>query len=155
MLMEVWAKISARERFIVYGAVAMLVGLLVGLFVATVSPCSGLGLGISCGTYSYFMAGNAGAFAWLGILAAIASVAVVYLKVAPNTNITWPMPVAQVLLGVCGLALILGVLVVLMQLSYGLGDAPVTMWVADVLFVGGGAVMAWFAYQEYLGSKVA
>jgi hypothetical protein len=30
---------------------------------------------------------------------------------------------------------------------------PVTMWLADLLFVGGGAAMAWFAYQDYLVSK--
>jgi hypothetical protein len=29
------------------------------------------------------------------------------------------------------------------------------MWLADVIFVGGGAVQAWYSYQEYLGTKVA
>jgi hypothetical protein len=151
VLQELWAKYSAREKFVVYGAVAVLVGWIVGEFIATISPCSGTGF--NCGTYSYFAAGNAGTFAILGLVLAIAAVVILYLKAAPNMNITWPMPVAQILLGVCGATLVCGVLVVLMQLSYGLGAAPVTMWIADVIFVGGGAVMAWFAYQDYLLAK--
>jgi hypothetical protein len=46
-----------------------------------------------------------------------------------------------------------GVLVVLMQVSYGLGGAPITMWIADLLFVVGGALMSWGAYQEWLLTK--
>lgn len=153
MLQEIWAKISARDRFVVYGAAAVLVGWIVGEFIATISPCSGTGF--NCGTYSYFAAGNAGTFAIIGLLLAIVAAVIVYLKVAPNMNITWPMPVAQILLGVSAATLVCGVLVVLMQLSYGLGAAPVTMWIADVIFVGGGAVMAWFSYQEYLAGKAA
>lgn len=156
MLQEIWAKISQAEKFIVYGAVAVLVGWLVGQFIATVNLCGGLNLGgYTCPSFSYFSAGNAGAFAILGLVLAIATVVVVYLKVAPNMNITWPMPAAQILLGVAGATLVCGVLVVLMQLSYGLSGAPVTMWIADLLFVGGGAVMAWFAYQGYVGIKAA
>ena len=150
-MQELWAKLSARDKFVVYGAVAVLVGWIVGEFIATVSPCAGTGY--NCGTYSYFTAGNSGAFAILGLVLAIAAVVILYLKAAPNMNISWPMPVAQILLGVCGATLVCGALVVLMQLSYGLGGAPVTMWIADVIFVGGGAVMAWFSYQEYLAAK--
>jgi hypothetical protein len=151
VLQEIWAKISARDRFVVYGAAAVLVGWIVGEFIATISPCAGTGF--NCGTYSYFAAGNAGTFAILGLVLGIAAAVIVYLKVAPNMNITWPMPVAQILLGVCAATLVCGALVVLMQLSYGLGGAPVTMWIADLIFVGGGAVMAWFSYQEYLTTK--
>jgi hypothetical protein len=151
---ELWAKVSANERLILYGAVAVLVGWLVGQFIATISPCAGLGAyGVACGTYSYFSAGNAGAFAILGLLLAIAAVVVVYLKIAPNMNVNWPMPVSQILLGAAGATLICGILVVLMQISYGLGDAPVTMWIADLIFVGGGAVMTWAAYQSWNASK--
>lgn len=156
MVQELWAKISQAEKFIVYGAAAVLVGWIVGQFIATVNLCGGLNIaGISCPTFSYFSAGNSGTFAILGLVLDIATVAVIYLKVAPNMNITWPMPFAQILLGVAGATLVCGVLVVLMQLSYGLGGAPITMWIADLFFVGGGAVMAWFAYQEYVAAKVA
>ncbi|MGZ6266047.1 MAG: hypothetical protein ACXWN4_03985 [Candidatus Limnocylindrales bacterium] len=153
--MEIWAKISQAEKFIVYGAVAVLVGWVVGQFIATVNLCGGLSItGLSCPSFSYFSAGNSGLFAILGLVAAVATVVVLYLKVT-NTSITWPMPVAQVLLGVAGATLVCGVLVVLMQVSYGLTGAPITMWLADVIFVGGGAVMTWFAYQGFLASKVA
>jgi hypothetical protein len=148
---ELWAKVSARERFIVYGAVAVLVGWIVGNFLATVNICAGFNIG-SC-SYSYWAAGNSGTFGILGLLLAIVAVVVIYLKVAPNMNINWPMPVAQILLGVCVATLACGVLVVLMQISYGLSGAPMMMWIADVIFVGGGAAMAWFAYQEYLAAK--
>jgi hypothetical protein len=154
VLNELWAKISARERFVVYGAVAVLVGWLVGQFIATVNLCGGLNIA-GCPSFSYFSAGNSGSFAILGLVAAIAAVVILYLKVAPNMNITWPMPVAQILLGVSAATLVFGALVVLMQLSYGLAGAPVTMWIADLLFVGGGALQAWGAYQEWLASKTA
>jgi hypothetical protein len=155
---ELWAKISAREKFVVYGAAAVIVGWIVGQFIATYNPCAGLNLGAygnlcSSASFSYFSAGNAGMFALLGLIAGIGAAVIVYLKVAPNMNITWPMPVAQVLLGVSAVALACGVLVVLMQVSYGLGNAPITMWIADLIFVGGGAVMAWFSYQEFLAAK--
>jgi hypothetical protein len=152
---EMWAKISQAEKFIVYGAVVVLVGWIVGQFIATVNLCGGISIaGYSCPSFSYFSAGNSGMFAILGLAAAVATVVVIFLKVAPNMNITWPMPVAQILLGVAAATLVFGVLVVLMQLSYGLSGAPVTMWIADLLFVGGGAVMAWFAYQGFVASKV-
>ena len=153
MLNELWAKVSAFERFIVYGAVGVLVGWIVGEFVATVNLCAGYAVpGVNC-SFSYWAAGNSGTFAILGLVAAIAAVVILYLKIAPNVSIAWPMPVPQILLGVCAVALACGVLVVLMQVSYGLGGAPVTMWIADLIFVGGGALMAWGAYQGYLLMK--
>jgi hypothetical protein len=151
VLNELWAKVSAFERFIVYGAAAVLVGWIVGEFVATVNLCAGINIG-GC-SFSYWAAGNSGMFAILGLIAAIAAVVILYLKLAPNTNIAWPMPVPQILLGVCLATLAFGVLVVLMQVSYGLTGAPVTMWIADLIFVGGGALQAWGAYQGYLKMK--
>lgn len=157
MLKELWAKVNANQKFVVYGAVGVLVGWLVGQFIATSSSPGISYLGTTIGGYSisWFSAGNAGLFAILGLLLAIVAVVVLYLKLAPNMNITWPMPFAQILLGICGAVLVCGVLVVLMQFSYGLSGAPVTMWLADLIFVGSGAVMAWFAYQDYVASKLA
>ena len=156
MVQEIWAKISARERLIVFGAIAVLVGWIVGEFIATVNLCGGINIpGYSCPTLSFFSAGNSGMFAILGLIAAIAAVVIVYLKVAPNMNITWPMPVAQVLLGVSAATLVFGLLVVLMQISYGLTGAPMTMWLADLIFVGGGALQAYAAYMEFTASKTA
>jgi hypothetical protein len=160
VLQELWAKVSAKERFIVYGAVAVLVGWVVGQFIATFNPCAGLNLGAygnlcSAASFSFFSAGNAGLPAILGLLGAIATAVVVYLKVAPNMNINWPMPVAQVLLGVCVFTVVCAALTVLIQLTNGINGAPVTLWLADILFVGGAAAMAWFAYQEWLPTKIA
>lgn len=152
MLQEIWAKISARERIIVYGAVAVLVGWIVGQFIATVNLCAGFNVpGASC-TFSYFSAGNSGLFALLGLIAAIAAVVVLYLKVAPNMSVTWPLPISAILFYVCAATLVLGVLVVLMQVVYGLSGAPITMWIADLIFVGGGAAMAYVSYMEWVAA---
>jgi len=155
VLQELWAKVNANQKFVAYGAVAVLVGWLVGQFIATSSTPGYTILGTTVGGYSisWFSAGDAGLFAILGLVGAIAAVVVLYLKFAPSMNINWPMPFAQILLGVSAFTVICGALVVLMQLRYGLSGAPVTMWIADIIFVGGGAVMAWFSYQDYLVSK--
>jgi hypothetical protein len=151
---ELWAKVSQRDRLVVFGAVAIIVGYLIGQVMASVNACAGLDIsGLVCPSVNFFTWGNAGLFAILAVLAGIAAGVIVYLKIAPNMNITWPMPVSQILLGVCGLALILGALTVLMQISNGLSDAPIGMWIADVVLVGGGAVATWGAYQEWLASK--
>ncbi len=147
---ELWAKVSANERMIVGGAIAVLIGWLFGQLFATVNLCSGIVIG-AC-NFSYFAAGDAGLFAILGLLAAIAAVVVVYLKIT-NAQIQWPMPVIQIILGLAIAALVLGILVVLMQVRYGLGDAPIAMWIADIIFVGGGAFMAYGAYVEWNAKK--
>jgi hypothetical protein len=155
VLQELWAKVGANQKFVAYGAVAVLVGWIVGQFIATSSAPGYTILGTTVGGYSisWFSSGNAGLFAILGLVGAIAAVVVLYLKFAPSMNITWPMPFAQILLGISGAVLVCGVLVVLMQVSRGIDGAPVTMWLADLIFVGGGAAMAWFSYQDYLVSK--
>ena len=91
----------------------------------------------------------------LALVLAIAAVVVLYLKLAPNLNITWPMPVAQVLLGVCALGGLLAVITALLNVTNGLPSPPIGMYIADILLVAGGAVMAWFAYQGYVASKPA
>ena len=153
VLNELWAKVSAHERFIVYGAAAVVVGWLVGLIMGSVNACAGLSA--LCPSVNYFSWGTAGLTGILTLVAAIATLVVVYLKVAPNMNITWPMPVAQILLGLCGATLILAAITALLNVTSGLVSPPVGMYIADVLIVVGGAVMAWFAYQEYVGIKAA
>jgi len=157
VLKELWAKVNANQKFVAYGAVGVLVGWIVGQFIATASSPGVSYLGTTIGGYSisYFSAGNASLFAILGLVGAIAAVVVLYLKVAPSMNITWPMPFAQILLGISGAVLVCGVLVLLMQFTRagGLDGAPITLWLADIIFIGGGAAMTWFAYQDYLVSK--
>ena len=142
----------------VYGAVAVIVGWLVGLFMATTiraraatSPATA-----SAGaTFNYFSWGNAGIFAILALVAGIVAVVVLYLKIAPNMKITWPMPVAQILLGVSVATLVLGRARVLSRSPTACPMPPILMYVADVVLVGGGALMAWGAYQEWLTTKAA
>ncbi|MGD0018865.1 MAG: hypothetical protein ABSD62_06380 [Candidatus Limnocylindrales bacterium] len=159
MLNELWAKVSAREKLVVYGAVIALVGVIVGLILASVNPCSGLGANSAlCPSINYFTWDTAGIFVWLTLIAAVASLVVVYLHVAPNMNITWPMPYPQILLGVAGATFVFAVLIVLGQLirAGGFGvNPPVFMYVADILVVAGGALAAYAAYMDWTASKAA
>ena len=163
MLNELWAKVSAREKLVVYGAALAVVGVIVGLILASVDACAGLGnlgnLGALC-SVNYFTVDTfgGGIFVWLTLIAAIATLVVVYLHAAPNMNITWPMPYAQILLGVAGATLVCAVLVVLGQLirAGGFGpNPPIFLYVADVLVVAGGALAAYAAYMDWTASKVA
>ncbi len=155
MVQELWAKLNPREKLVVYGAVAVAVGWLVGFLLATKNYCpGGSAFGISC-NFNWFTAGTAGLFSMLALLLAIAGVVVLYLRYAPNMNVTWPMPFSQILLGIGGGAAACAVLVLLFQFTYGysIGDAPIFMYLADLVLIAGGALMAWAAYQEWLVAK--
>jgi hypothetical protein len=159
VLNELWAKVSAREKLVVYGAALAVVGVLAGMLLASVSLCAGLNVaGYVCPSINYFTWDTAGIFVWLTLIAAVASLVVVYLHAAPNMKITWPMPYPQILLGVAGATLVCAVLIVLGQLirAGGFGtNPPVFMYVADVLCVAGGALAAYAAYMDWTASKVA
>ena len=152
MAQQLWAKLSAGEKFIAYGAAAVVVGWIVGLILGSVNPCPGAGAAF-CPSVNYFSWSTAGTTAILALILAVAVIVVLYLKVAPNMNITWPMPVAQVLLGVAALGGALAVITALLNVTNGLSSPPIGMYIADLLFVAGGAVMAWFAYQGFVASK--
>jgi hypothetical protein len=149
---ELWAKLSAHERFMVFGMVAVLIGWIVGVILA--SATYGVA-GIATYSYNYYNAGNAGLFNILALAAAVATVVVLYLKIAPNTNIAWPMPVVQILLGLAAIACICGILSLVIQFSNNLPDTPVMMYVADVLVIGGSGFAAFNAYQDYTAAKAA
>jgi hypothetical protein len=162
VLNQLWAKVSAREKLVVYGAALAVVGVIVGLIFASVNACAGLGdlggLGALCPSINYFTWDTAGIFVWLTLIAAVASLVVVYLHAAPNMNITWPMPYPQILLGVAGATLVCAALIVLGQLirAGGFGsNPPIFMYVADVMVVAGGALAAYAAYMEWTSSKAA
>jgi hypothetical protein len=160
VLNELWAKVSAREKLVVYGAALAVLGVLVGLILATTSYGGGSAYGINIPGVSinYFTWDTAGIFVWLTLIAAIATLVVVYLHVAPNMNITWPMPYPQVLLGVAGATAALAILIVLGQLirAGGFGpNPPIFMYVADVMVVAGGVLAAYAAYMDWTASKTA
>jgi hypothetical protein len=148
---EILAKLNQNEKLIGGGGIVAVVGWILGLVLGTRSE--GVA-GIYSVSINYFSWGTAGLMAGLGLVAAIAGVVVLYLKIAPNMNITWPMPVVQILLGISVATLALTVLTVLFQLTNGLDGAPILMFVADVVFVGGGAAMAYGAYMEYQAKPV-
>jgi hypothetical protein len=152
---ELWAKLSARDRFILYGSLAVVVGWLLGTILGSKSYGGGnvAGVAIPGVTYNYFSWGNAGLFDILALVAGIATLVVLYLKVAPNMNIAWPLPVVQILLGLTAIAAACGVLALLFQFTNNLTDPPVLMYLADLLIIGGGGFAAFTAYQEYMASK--
>ena len=158
MFMQLWAKVSAREKLIVYGAAAAVIGVLVGLILATKSYGGGsvAGYNIPGVSINYFSADNAGLFGLLTLLAGIATLVVVYLHVAPNMNITWPMPYAQILLIAAGATAACAVLTILMQLirAGGFGpEPPIFLYVADILIVAGGVFAAYIAYMDWAAAK--
>jgi hypothetical protein len=160
VLNELWAKVSAREKLVVYGAAVAAVGVLVGMILGTKSYGGGsiAGYDIPGVSVNYFTAENAGLFALLTLIAAIATLVIVYLHVAPSMNVTWPMPYAQILLGAAGATGACAILIVLMQLirAGGFGpEPPIFMYVGDILAVAGGALAAYAAYMEWTSSKAA
>jgi hypothetical protein len=153
VLKELWAKLDANQRFVAYGVGAVVVGWIAGLILGSQSNCGTvLGSTYCVGSVNYFSFGNAGLFGILALVLAIVVGVALYIKVAPNMSFTWPMPFAQILLGGCVAVLVCGALMTLIQFTNG-GNPPALMYVADVLVVGGGVVMAWFSYQDFLVSK--
>ena len=154
MLNELWAKTSAREKLIVYGAALVAVGVIVGMILGTKSYGAG-GFSISI---NYFTAENAGFFALLALVGAVLTLGVIYIHLAPNASITLPAPYAQVLVIVAAITAACAILIVLMQLirAGGFGpEPPIFMYVADLAVVAGGALMGYTAYQEWVASKTA
>ena len=129
--MQIWDKFNPRERLTAIGAGLVILGFIVSI----------AGYGIGAGTIS--------------LLGAIAVLAIFYLKYAPNQNITWPVPVPLLVLGIAGIVAILAALDVLTSLKY-LGLLGVGIGVlALILEAVGAGLMAWGAWQEYQIEKPA
>lgn len=118
---EMWGKLNANERLAAYGGIVLIVVALIG----------------------YVLSWSDGPT--LALLVGIAVLAILYLKYAPNMSITWPVPVATILLGVGGIAAILLALNLLRYLRFLIGvDAIVLLGLP-----AGAALVAWGAWQEY------
>lgn len=132
MVTEIWAKVSPRERLAVVGAVLIVVSWLIGLVLSG----------------GYFGAIGPGG---LGLLGAIAVLAIVYLRYAPNTNITWPAPYATILFGVSAVVGLVALLELLQTFQWLgiLASLSITYFLALVVFFVGAALMVWGSYQEW------
>jgi hypothetical protein len=122
MVQEIWQKFNASERLVAIGAAIVIIAWLVGLVV-------GYGVGAST----------------IGLLGAIAVLAVYYLKYAPNQNVNWPAPIPTIVLGISAIAALL-ILIQALQILRFLRGADAIVAIASIVGV---ALMAWGAWQEY------
>jgi hypothetical protein len=125
---EVWNKFNPRERMIAIGALIVIVGWIVSLV-------SAFGIG-----------GNT-----ITLIGAIAVLVILYLKYAPNQNITWPAPVPLILLGISGISGLLALVSLLQWVSLLGGFASVfgLALISAVVTAVGAALMVWGSWQEY------
>jgi hypothetical protein len=84
----------------------------------------------------------------------VAALVLIYLKYAPNTNITWPAPVSLFLLICGGICLLGGIFSTLAMLAWlGIAAAFGVAWlgwiVQPIALLVGGAIMTYSAYQDY------
>ena len=154
MLNEILAKLDRNEKLIGAGAVVFLVAWLFGIILASWSYGSP--------PYSFsenvFSASGGTGLGILGVLGAVAAIAVIYLKYAPNMKINWPAPLPVIMLAIGGVAVAASALMLLLAFldaKDAFDVVPITMWIAMIAMVVGGALMAWPAYQDWNETKVA
>ncbi|HVA87603.1 MAG TPA: hypothetical protein VNF73_14965 [Candidatus Saccharimonadales bacterium] len=136
---QLWSKINAHERLAVIGA-----GLIVLSWL--------LGIVLSRGLFGLAGAGG------LGLLGAIAVLVIVYLRYAPGSKVTWPLPYPTILLGISAVVAVIALLQ-LVQLLGILGILAayggLTVLLVLVLDWVGAALMLLGSYQEWQASKSA
>jgi hypothetical protein len=123
-LQDIWNKFNPRERLTATGAGVIVLAWLVGVV------ARGFGLGS------------------IALLGALAVLIVLYLKHAPNQNITWPLDPALIVLGISAIVALLALLTLLDWIGY-IGGLSVTGTLSLLLYVVGAGVMTWGAWQEY------
>ena len=130
MLQDLWNKFNPRERISAAGAGILILAWLVGIV------ARGFGVGS------------------IALLGAIAVLAILYLKYAPNQNIQWPIATSLLILGISALVALFALLTLLDWLGYTslLGAAGI---LSLLLYAVGAAVMVWGAWQEYQVVKPA
>jgi hypothetical protein len=122
-----WNKLNANERLAGIGAIIIIVSWLVGI-------ASGVGFGSS-----------------IGLLGAIAVLVIYWLKYSPTQNVTWPMPVATIVLIISAVVAILAIIGGLSILGL-LGAFASLLGLYTISVIGtviGALIMVWGAWQEY------
>jgi hypothetical protein len=134
VLQQIWAKFNANERLVAIGSGVVLLGWLIGV----ISP-GGLGIGVAI----------------LGVLGAVAALVILYLKYAPNTNVTWPAPIPVLLFGIGIVAIGVGAILLLQLLPYlGFISQYLGSWILPfVVYLVGAALMAWGGYKEWAATR--
>lgn len=151
VLNEIMAKLTKNEKLIGIGAVVVAVAWVLGLVI----------------TSGWYGSSGAQTTGLLAVAAAVAAVVVLYLKYAPNTNITWPAPLPVILLVLAGVTAVVALLGLFMAFTYDPcqgfcniagypGPAkPITLYLAaGAVLVGGGLMVyaAYLSYQESAGT---
>jgi hypothetical protein len=131
VVQEIWQKFNANERMAAIGAGIVVVAWLVGI-------ASPYGIGAST----------------VALLGALALLAVLYLKYAPNQNINWPAPVPLLLLVISAVVALIAAVTLLQWLSV-IGGSSITLLVSLIGTVVGAGVMAWYSYQEWQSTQAA
>jgi len=153
VLNQIMAKLTAHEKMYGAGAIVLVVGWLVGLILASQNYCASYaGQSVCSGSFNWFTHEHGMDLGLIALLAAIAGIVLLYLKYAPNTNITWPAPLPVIMLGVGGVAFVCAALTLLLGFldAKDVLDSARFMWyVADIALVAGGALMAYPAYLDY------
>ncbi len=149
MLNEILAKMNQNEKLIGLGAVIAVVGWLFGLIL----------------TSSWYSYSGAQTLGLLAVVAAVVAIAVLYLKYAPNSSVTWPLPLTMILLILGAVAAVVALIGLFQSFTYdpcgGLcnaflnqygGGKPVTLYIAALAVLVGGGLMVYAAYMEWVAA---
>jgi hypothetical protein len=150
VLNEILAKLTKNEKLIGIGAVVVVVAWVVGLVT----------------TNSWYSASGAQTMGLLALVAAVVAIVVLYLKYAPNMNITWPAPLPVVLLGIAAVTGVVALIGLFQAFTYdpfggygalisqyGGGSKPIMIYLAAGGVVVGAGLMVYAAYLDWTASK--
>ena len=150
VLNEILAKLTQNEKLIGIGAAIVAVAWLLGVLI----------------TDSWYSASGAQTMGLIAVIAAVVAVVVLYLKYAPNQNITWPAPLPVILLGIAAVAGVVALIGLLQAFTYdpfsGYGNLigvkiskPIMIYVAAAGVVVGAGLMVYATYLDWNASKAA
>jgi hypothetical protein len=153
---EILAKLNQNEKLFGLGAIVFVIGWLVGFLLATASVSAGI---YSVGGNVFNESGGTG-LGFIGLLGAIAGIAVLYVKYAPNMKVNWPAPIELIELIIAAVVGIVALYLLWTNFDNsskfnicsgipGCPSWPITDWVAVLGVVVGGALMAYGAYMAW------